>query len=134
MSRYDMQHYALPVAEGLFDASTFNDLHRLPELFCGFTRMHGHSPTLYPVACSPQAWAAGAVFMVLQAMMGVCFSPARPQIVFENPLLPPYLHWVRIENLQVAKGSVDLVLRRHPRDVGLNVERKEGDVQLVVIG
>jgi len=134
MSRYDMQNYALPVAEGLFDASTFNDLHRLPELFCGFTRLHGHSPTLYPVACSPQAWAAGAVFMVLQAMMGLRFSPTRPQIVFENPLLPPYLHWIRIEHLRVANGSVDLVLRRHPRDVGLNVERKEGDVQLVVIG
>lgn len=134
MSRYDMQHYALPVAEGLFDASTFNELHRLPELFCGFTRLHGHSPTLYPVACSPQAWATGAVFMVLQAMMGLRFSPTQPQIVFENPLLPAYLNWVRIDNLQVAGGSVDLVLRRHPRDVGLNVERKEGNVQLVVIG
>jgi glycogen debranching enzyme len=134
MSRYGFQQYALPIAEGLFDASSFNELHRLPELFCGFQRLAGHSPTLYPVACSPQAWAAGGVFLVLQAMMGLKFSPEKPQIRFENPLLPAYLNWVRIENLQVANGSVDLVLRRHPRDVGLNVERKDGNVQLVVLG
>ena len=124
---------AMPVIEGLFGASQSNELYRLPELFCGFDRIMGHGPTLYPVACSPQAWAAGSVFMLLQSIMGLSFSPTRPQIRFDNPELPAFLSWVKIENLQVGNGSVDLVLRRHPRDVGLSVERKEGDIEIVVM-
>lgn len=123
----------MPIAEGLFNASLFNDLHRLPELFCGFERIPGHGPTLYPVACSPQAWAAGSAFLLLQSMLGLTFSPTKPQIRFDNPKLPTFLNWVRIQNLQVGDGSVDMILRRHPRDVGLNVERKDGDIELVVL-
>jgi len=134
LSRYRFREETLQVATGLFDASMFNELHRLPELFCGFKRLAGHSPTLYPVACSPQAWAAGSVFMVLQAMLGLTFAPHKPQVRFDTPLLPSYLQWVRIQNLRIGDGVVDLALRRHPRDVGLNVERKEGDISIIVSG
>jgi glycogen debranching enzyme len=134
LSRYGFYDEAEMVMSGLFSASLFNELHRLPELFCGFERLPGHGPTLYPVACSPQAWAAGSVFLVLQSILGLSFSPTRPQVRFDNPRLPDYLDWVRIQNLRVGEGSVDLALRRHPRDVGLNVERKEGDIQIVVLG
>ena len=65
LARYGFSEEALKVMTGLFNASLFDPLHRLPELFCGFDRMPGHGPTLYPVACSPQAWAAGAVFLLL---------------------------------------------------------------------
>ncbi len=124
---------AMPMVEGLYNASLFNEWHRLPELFCGFPRMLGHGPTLYPVACSPQAWAAGSVFLTLKAMLGLTFSPHKPQIRFDNPQLPHFIDWVAIRNLRLANGSVDLVLRRHPRDVGLTVERKEGDIDIVVM-
>lgn len=66
-------------------------------------------------------------------MMGLSFSPTRPQIRFDNPKLPAFLSWVKIENLQIGNGSVDLVLRRHPRDVGLSIKRKEGDIEIVVM-
>ncbi len=134
LARYGFRDECARVTAGLFDASLFNDLHRLPELFCGFDRMPGHAPTLYPVACSPQAWAAGAVFLLLQSVLGLAFAPSKPQVRFENPRLPDFLNWVRIRNLRVGNGVVDIAVHRHPRDVGLNVERKEGDIQIVVLG
>ncbi len=134
LSRYGMREQAMQVATGLFEASLFNELPRLPELFCGFDRLAGHAPNMYPVACSPQAWATGAVFMILQSILGLSFSPTKPQIRFDNPKRPSYLQWVRIDNLRIDEGVVDISLRRHPRDVGLNVERKEGDIQIVVMG
>ncbi|GAA4454550.1 amylo-alpha-1,6-glucosidase [Novipirellula rosea] len=134
LARYGFRDECARVIAGLFDASLFNDLHRLPELFCGFDRMPGHAPTLYPVACSPQAWATGAAFLLLQSILGLTFSPTKPQVQFENPRLPDFLNWVRIQNLRIGDGVVDLAFHRHPRDVGMNVERKEGDLQIVVIG
>lgn len=133
MSRYRFNQAALQLQTGLFDAANFLDISRLPELFCGFPRLQGHGPTLYPVACSPQAWASGAVFMALQGCLGLTFSETKPQIRFDHPVLPEYLQWIRIENLRIGGGELDLVLRRHPRDVGLNVERKEGDLEIVLL-
>ena len=66
----------------MFDASQVVDLHRLPELFCGFHRRPGGGPTLYPVACAPQAWAAGAVFMLLQACLGLHVNGTARQVSF----------------------------------------------------
>src|SRR5262249_41227512 len=68
-ARYGLQQCALQVMRGLFDASTFFELRRTPELFCGFPRRAGEGPTLYPVACSPQSWAAGSVFYILQSCL-----------------------------------------------------------------
>ena len=134
LARYGFRDECIRLIAGLFDASLFNALNRLPELFCGFDRLPGYAPTLYPVACSPQAWAAGAAFLLLQSVLGLSFSPTKPQIRFESPQLPDFLDWIRIQNLKVGNGSVDLAFRRHPRDVGMNVERKEGNVQIVVMG
>jgi glycogen debranching enzyme len=79
---------ACQILAGLFDASIFFDLHRLPELFCGFSREAGRGPTLYPVACSPQAWAAGAVFILLQACLGLTIRASENTIYFFYPRLP----------------------------------------------
>jgi glycogen debranching enzyme len=104
------------------------DLHRLPELFYGFDRLGRQGPTLYPIACSPQAWASAAVFYVLQACLGLTFSPDKPQVHFEHPQLRAYLDGIRISNLAVGGGVVDLALRRHRYEVGLHVPRKVRDV------
>lgn len=133
LARYGFRKASLQLMTGLFDAANFIDLSRLPELFCGFPRVEGHAPTLYPVACSPQAWASGAVFMALQGCLGVTFSAEKPQVQFDHPILPEYLQWIKIENLQLPGGELDLTLRRHPRDVGLNIDRKEGDIDVVII-
>ncbi|MGX2041403.1 amylo-alpha-1,6-glucosidase [Methylocaldum sp. MU1018] len=133
LARYGFKDQTLKILTGLFEAAVFLDLHRLPELFCGFSRLPGQGPTLYPVACSPQAWASGAVFQLLQSCLGLSFSPEKPQIRFYHPRLPNYLNWLRISNLRFDDGLVDLALTRHAHDVGINVERKEGDIEVTVV-
>ncbi len=133
LARYGYKDAVLRILTGLFDASIVLDLHRLPELFCGFSRLPGQGPTLYPVACAPQAWAAGTVYALLQACLGLTFSPEKPHLRFCHPLLPDYIDFLKINNLRVGTGIVDLALRRHPHDVGINITRKQGDVEVAVI-
>jgi glycogen debranching enzyme len=133
-ARYALNGSAAKVVAGLMDASIFFDLHRLPELFCGFPRRPGESPTLYPVACAPQAWASGAVFLLLQSCLGLdVFAPER-RLVFSRPFLPPFLPEVSIRDLKVGDATVDLLLTRHDEgDVGVNVLRRNGSLDVVVL-
>jgi glycogen debranching enzyme len=124
----------LQIMEGLFNASLFLDLSRMPELFCGFIKRPGQGPTLYPVACAPQAWASSTVFALLQAILGLSFVGGdKPKIILTHPLLPPYLEWVEIKDLTAGDASVDLLLHRRDDDVGINVLRREGEVEIVII-
>lgn len=129
--RYDLTGFALQPLSGLFDASTFVDLHRLPELFCGFKRRPGEGPTLYPVACAPQAWAAGAVYLLLQACLGLEIDATTRQITFRRAALPEFLQRVWVKNLVVADASVDLLLERHEHDVSISVHRRTGQVDVI---
>ena len=131
-ARYGLRKQSARLLHGLFDATMALDERRLPELFCGFRRRHGQGPTRYPVACLPQAWASGSVFMLLQACLGISFRQDKPQIRFTQPMLPDFLPWIRLENLRVGNGTVDLMLRRHPKDVSINVLRSEGDIGVAV--
>ena len=135
LSRYGFSRDALRVLSGLFDASQHVDLHRLPELLCGFERRNAEGPTLYPVACSPQAWAAGAPFLLLQSILGLRIDGARRRVILERPVLPPFLHDLVIRNLRVNDARVDLSLSHHPDDVCIKVLRKEtgADVEIVEI-
>jgi glycogen debranching enzyme len=133
LARYGLNELALRVLTGLFDASIFVDLQRLPELFCGFPRRPGEGPTRYPVACAPQSWAAASVFLLLQACLGLSIDAAKAQVRFERPVLPPFLETVEITGLRVGAHAVDLVLRRHPADVGIQVVRREGPVEIVTV-
>jgi len=133
LARFGDKDQVHQILTGLFDASIGFDLYRLPELFCGFERLSGQGPTLYPVACLPQAWASGTVFHLLQSCLGIVFSPDKPQLRFYHPQLPDYLHKIEIKNLRFPEGEIDLVLKRHPRDVGVNVTRKQGDIEVAVI-
>jgi glycogen debranching enzyme len=131
LARYGLTEQTLPILRALFDASGFLDLHRMPELYCGFKRRPGEGPTLYPVACSPQAWAAGAVFLLLQSCLGLTIDGPRRQIVFARPRLPEFLQAVQILGLRVGGATVDLSLQRHPHDVSINVLRREGEVEII---
>jgi glycogen debranching enzyme len=132
-ARYGHGDLARQVMTGLFDASIAVDLHRLPELFCGFPRRQGESPTLYPVSCSPQAWASGSVLLLLQACLGLTLRAAEKKIMFTRPKLPEYLEQVRIENLRLADARVDLTLSRHRGDVVVDVPRREGRVEVMTV-
>ncbi|MGX6566022.1 amylo-alpha-1,6-glucosidase [Cupriavidus necator] len=133
LSRYGMKDKALAILAALFDASLFMELHRLPELYCGFVRRPSEGPTLYPVACSPQAWASASVFYLLQACLGLSFDARARRIRFDHPLLPPFLDRVEICRLRVAEAVIDLAFERHAHDVGVNVLRKQGDLEVSVL-
>ncbi|HSB44273.1 MAG TPA: amylo-alpha-1,6-glucosidase [Nitrospira sp.] len=132
MASYGFKEGALRILNGLFDASLFLELHRLPELLCGFSRRPGESPTLYPVACSPQTWSSAAVFLLLQSCLGLRIEAPRARLSFSQPVLPPYLECVEIKNLRIGNAVVDLSLERHAHDVSVNVLRRDGRVEIVV--
>jgi glycogen debranching enzyme len=131
-ARYGFHDLAVRVLSGLFESGTSFDLHRMPELFCGFDRRPGEGPTPYPVACAPQAWAAGAVFLLLQACLGLGINAVEPRIWFHRPRLPDFLGRITITNLSVASASVDLQFTRHDDDVGVRVLRRDGAVDILV--
>jgi glycogen debranching enzyme len=133
MARYDLKAPLQPLLTGLFEASRFMEHYRLPELFCGFPRRPGQGPTAYPVACLPQAWAAASVFAVLGAMLGVSFDPAARLICFTRPAMPAWLDELRVEELRLCDASVDLLFRRHVSDVSVNVLKKEGQVDVILV-
>ena len=116
---------------GIFDASRHFDLARLPELFCGFSRRPGDGPTRYPVACSPQAWAAGSVFMLLQACLGLEVDGTANSVRLGDARLPLFLDHLRIERLPVGDASVDITVERQRHGVGVEVLERHGSVQVV---
>jgi glycogen debranching enzyme len=128
-----MADKALQIWTGLFEAGLYFDLHRMPELICGFPQGPGEGPELYPVACAPQAWSAASVFLLLQACLGLEINGPEARICANRPQLPASLGELRIHNLEVAGATVDLLLVRHEQDVGVNVLRREGDVQVTVV-
>jgi glycogen debranching enzyme len=133
LARYGLKDLVVQVMSGLFDTTLFVDLHRLPELLCGFPRRTDEAPTLYPVACSPQSWAAGSVFMLIEAMLGLSIKAPQRQIVFTHALLPECLRWMQIKNLRVGPSVIDLAFQRYGDDVAVNVMRKNGNVEVVAI-
>jgi glycogen debranching enzyme len=130
-SRYGLQDYAAAVLAGLYEASRHVELQRLPELFCGFHRRpEAGGPTLYPVACAPQAWAAGAVFLLLEASLGLNIQVPEPKICIVRPCLPLNLDEVRIEHLTVGDAVVDLAIRREESVTAVKVLRQQGDLEI----
>src|SRR5256884_4436158 len=132
-ARYGLKESAAMLLAGLLDASLFFDLHRLPELFCGFLRRLGDGPTLFPVACNPQAWAPGTGFLLLEACLGLRVSAPEQKLVFSKPVLPAFLPKVSIRDLKVGDARVDLLLTRHDEgDVGVNVLRRNGALEVLI--
>src|SRR5918994_6326838 len=111
-ARYGLTDHAITVVGGMFDASRFFDLHRMPELFCGFHRRRGEGPTLYPVACAPQAWASAAIFLLMDALLHMRVEAASGAVHIGARVLPPFLNRVAIQNLEVAGARVEMRVDR----------------------
>jgi glycogen debranching enzyme len=124
---------AVRIFSALLEASAYFDSGRLPELFCGFRRRDGKAPTSYPVACSPQAWSAGAVFMMLQACLGLSIDAGLAQITFRYPRLPPNIERLTIRGLEVGEASVDLTLQGGPGAFGVTVDKRVGKLNVSVL-
>lgn len=111
MAHYGDKRSAVTLLQTLHEAATGFHL-RLPELFCGFPRMHGEPPTAYPVACLPQAWACGTPFMLLQACLGVEIDAAKEEVLIRRPELPPGVDRLTIQDLIVGSKTVSLRFTR----------------------
>jgi glycogen debranching enzyme len=130
LARYGFKSAVERVFRGLFEAAVYMDLRRLPELFCGFNRSRGRGPTLYPVACSPQAWAAATPFSLVQASLGLEFDAAKNEIRLRNPRLPSFIDEMTIRDLSLGAATIDLALQRHGDEVSVRVIRRKGEVQV----
>ncbi|HEY1723186.1 MAG TPA: amylo-alpha-1,6-glucosidase, partial [Magnetospirillaceae bacterium] len=130
-ARYGLKAEALKLFTGMFGAIQYMDLSRPPELFCGFNRRYAKAPTLYPVACSPQAWAAGAPLAFLEACLGLHCDAMRDEVRFDHPVLPDFVGQVRIQRLRVDNSQVDLLAQRHAGDVAVNVLNRQGSARVI---
>jgi glycogen debranching enzyme len=132
LKRYGQVKATNRVVTALFDASIHADYMRLPELFCGFTRRTPNQPVGYPVACSPQAWAAGAPLLMLQAILGISARAHENMLTINKPHLPPWLNVVELRNLRVGSSRISLVFRREGEITGFSLLDRKGDVRVLM--
>ncbi|MFQ5891121.1 MAG: glycogen debranching N-terminal domain-containing protein [Gemmatimonadota bacterium] len=132
LKRYGLEDAFSMVTTALFESSFYFERSRLPELFCGFPRVPYYGPTAYPVACSPQAWAAGVPFQLVGVMLGLEPDGAGNRLTLMNPILPSWLQWIELQNLRVGAATVDLVVARGRQHAAVEVTERQGKVELVV--
>ncbi|MDG2519658.1 amylo-alpha-1,6-glucosidase [Lysobacter soli] len=121
LARYGQREPSVRLLRAAFEAAVGFDM-RLPELFCGFPRVPGGAPVAYPVACLPQAWAAGSAFMSLQACLGIEIDGPSAEIVLDHPRLPAGVEELSIRNLTLGERRAHLVLKRVADRVAVFVE------------
>lgn len=132
-ARYGFRTEAARIFEGLFLASTYIDLRRLPELFCGFPRQRSRGPTFYPVACSPQAWAAGTPLSLVQTCLGLRLDPWGGRLVFREPILPDFLDEVTLRGVALPQGRVDVALKRAGAEVMVHLLARQGKMRVMTM-
>jgi len=121
------------IALGLFEAALAYERTRLPELFCGFSRQFSPRPVSFPMACWPHASASGALFLVLQSMLGI-YAQADENVVYVHaPVLPKWIGEVGLRNLHIGRTTMDLVFRRSGSQTGFSVRDKKGPGRIVVV-
>lgn len=128
LGRYGFRREASLLFRSMFEAASHLELMRLPELFCGFARRRLGAPTLYPVACMPQAWASAAPYAFLEACLGLHCDYARREVHFRNPYLPHFVEELRIRNLVIADVTTDILIRNHDGEVSVTAEGSDADI------
>ena len=133
LARYGHSAEALKLTSALLDAAAHMHLRRLPELFCGFARRRGKAPTLYPVACAPQAWAACTPFALIQACLGLEIDAASETVRLRQPRLPPFIDSLVVRRLAVGSDKLDLLFRRHDSSVAVSLLSRDGGAEVEVL-
>ncbi|CAN5812132.1 amylo-alpha-1,6-glucosidase [soil metagenome] len=131
-ARYGLLDQARQVAGAMLEATTHFRESRLPELFCGFDRAASPLPVPYPVACSPQAWAAGSLFHLVASMLGLRPNAREQRLEIVRPALPAWLPGLRLRNLRVGQALVDLEFDAAGESISVEVLRRTGELDVVV--
>ena len=132
--RYGLSDGIEPIFNGMMQTAAYMDQRRLPELFCGFPRRRSRGPTLYPVACSPQAWASGAVFQLLQAVLGLEYDLSARAIRLRNPAVPMSVGDITVRNMRLGDAAISFTVRPDPNGtVSLGVLESSGKIKISVV-
>jgi glycogen debranching enzyme len=129
LSHYGLAAAALPIVDGTRDAAATADFNRLPELYCGMARDGAPQPVSYPVSCSPQAWASGALFLMLQAVLGILPDAPANLLHIRNPVLPAGIQELTLTNLRVGKSRISLHFARRASRTLVNVLAVESEAE-----
>lgn len=121
MARYGLRREAASVFNALLDAALHFRYHRLPELFCGIWREETDAPVAYPVSCSPQAWASGAIFQMLQGLLGIEPDAQGRMVRLVQPHLPKRFRFLDVHRMVVGGGRVSLQFNRYGERTMANV-------------
>ena len=131
--RYGFEEETNEIATAMYEACRSFDYYRLPELFCGVPRTRYNVPVRYPIACSPQAWAAGSMLQLLQAMLGLDPNASAEELQIIRPRLPGWLERVRLRRLSVGKSKVDLVVHRRGSITEVDIGEITGRLKVSVV-
>jgi len=134
LKRYGRGRSTERITTALFDAAMHMEYYRLPELFCGFTRLTASTPVSYPVACSPQAWAAASPFLLLQAMLGISARADQSLLTVNHPTLPPWLNTVELRNLRVGDSRLSLLFTRSGETATFCMLDRQGSIRVLMEG
>ncbi|BAT54459.1 hypothetical protein NOS3756_34290 [Nostoc sp. NIES-3756] len=123
---------ALEIFQGLFDMTSQQPYQRPPELFCGYERNGDRSPVQYPVACTPQAWATGSIFQLLQMIVNLVPDAPNNCLRIIDPALPESINKLSLHNLQVGTTVLDLEFERSGGTTACRVAKKRGNLRVVI--
>jgi len=124
---------SLEVAKGLFDMTLLQSYERPPELFCGYDRnSESDRPVQYPVACSPQAWATGSIFQLLQMMLNLVPDAPNNQLRIIDPALPEFINKLSLHNLRIGSTFLDLEFERSGSSTACRVTKKRGNLRVII--
>jgi glycogen debranching enzyme len=123
---------ALELAQGILDMTHRQPYHRPPELFCGYERTNDNDPVQYPVACSPQAWATGSIFQLLQMTANLVPDAPGNYLRIIDPALPESINHLSLQNLRVGPTLLDLEFERSGTTTACRVSKKRGNLRVVI--
>jgi glycogen debranching enzyme len=129
---YNRMPHLQALTDALFDVVALSEDFRLPELFCGFRRHAQEPPVPYEVACRPQAWAAGSLFLLLKAMLGLSMDPTHDSIIFKTPRLPSKVSILEIKGLQIRDTKFDAIISQGLNTCHIEIPKRTGTLPILV--
>ncbi len=132
LRRYGQDDAARKIFDGISTAATYFRHERLPEVFAGFARDTYSKPVHYPVACHPQAWAAGSTPFLLTSMLGLMPDAFAKRLHVVRPMLPDGVQQLHVQQLRVGAARVDLRFEQAPNGVAVQTLHVDGDLKVIV--
>jgi glycogen debranching enzyme len=132
LKRYGLDRESMKVIDQLMAAGSHFALARYPELFCGYSIEEVPLPVEYPVACRPQAWASGAPLLMLRSYGGISADAPNGVLYIVRPRLPAWLTEIDLVGMRVGKARVDLTFTNRDGVTAVQVQRKEGDLDILI--